>query len=478
MPFIGKSPKAGNFIVLDSITTSATATYNLTRNSTAYFPASARNLIVSLNGITQAPDTAYSVSGSTITFSSALTSSDVIDYILVLGDVLSIGTPADNTVGIDQLNVSDGTSGQALTTNGSGTLSFATISPSANSIGITELNVSDGTSGQALTTDGSGTLSFSTISTATPTLDAVTTAGATTSNAVTIGNLTSTGIDDNATSNAITIDASQNTTFAGEVTATRATLESATDSLLILRSTDDGGAYIEFERGTDRHAYVGFGGNSDVFKINNEETAGTIEFLTANTTAVTIDASQNTTFAGDVKLSNGASFGLGGQTQFTDFLGGSSDGSSDDGAFSFYGGRTFNAGAGVVLNGDDHATLPNVTRFVNGAFVERARISADGTFVFQNGIEEQQYNLTGTVIDPANGTIQYKTLGANTTFTESLSDGQFVTLMIDDGNVNTVTWPTITWIGGSAPVLQTSGYNVIELWQVNGTLYGAFVGAT
>ena len=87
MAFIGKSPQAGNFIVLDSITTSATATYNLTRNSTAYFPASARNLIVSLNGITQAPDTAYSVSGSTITFSSALTSSDVIDYILVLGDV-------------------------------------------------------------------------------------------------------------------------------------------------------------------------------------------------------------------------------------------------------------------------------------------------------------------------------------------------------------------------------------------------------
>jgi len=104
MAFIGKSPQAGNFIVLDSITTSATATYNLTQNSTAYFPASARNLIVSLNGITQAPDTAYSVSGSTITFSSALTASDVIDYILVLGDVLSIGTPADNTVGEAQLN--------------------------------------------------------------------------------------------------------------------------------------------------------------------------------------------------------------------------------------------------------------------------------------------------------------------------------------------------------------------------------------
>jgi hypothetical protein len=44
----------------------------------------------------------------------------------------------------------------------------------------------------------------------TDTLDSVTDRGATTTNAVTVGNLTSTGIDDNATSTAITIDSSQN----------------------------------------------------------------------------------------------------------------------------------------------------------------------------------------------------------------------------------------------------------------------------
>ena len=31
-------------------------------------------------------------------------------------------------IGIDQLNVSDGSSGQVLSTNGSGTLSFSTLS--------------------------------------------------------------------------------------------------------------------------------------------------------------------------------------------------------------------------------------------------------------------------------------------------------------------------------------------------------------
>lgn len=98
--------------------------------------------------------------------------------------------------------------------------------------------------------------------------------------------------------------------------------------------------------------------------------------------------------------------------------------------------------------------------------------------VFENGIEEQQYSLTGTAIDPANGTIQYKTLSANTTFTETLVDGEFVTLMIDDGSGAgyTITWPTTTWVGGAAPTLATSGYNVIHLWHINGVLYGAFIG--
>lgn len=100
-----------------------------------------------------------------------------------------------------------------------------------------------------------------------------------------------------------------------------------------------------------------------------------------------------------------------------------------------------------------------------------------GAFTFTNSIEEQQYSLTGTAIDPSNGTIQYKTLSTATTFTESLADGEYVTLMIDDGSAYTITWPTITWVGGSAPTLETTGYNIIELWHVNGTLYGAFVGA-
>jgi hypothetical protein len=99
MAYIGKQPVVGNFVKLDAITTSATATYNLLNGGVAYFPQTANNCIVSLNGVIQSPTSAYTISGSTIVFSDALTASDSIDFILVLGDVLNIGTPSDSTVG-------------------------------------------------------------------------------------------------------------------------------------------------------------------------------------------------------------------------------------------------------------------------------------------------------------------------------------------------------------------------------------------
>jgi hypothetical protein len=98
MAYIGKQPIVGNFVKLDAITTSATATYNLLNGGVAYFPQTANNCIVSLNGVIQSPTSAYTISGSTIVFDSALTSADSIDFILVLGDVLAIGTPSDGTV--------------------------------------------------------------------------------------------------------------------------------------------------------------------------------------------------------------------------------------------------------------------------------------------------------------------------------------------------------------------------------------------
>lgn len=98
MPYIGKTPLVGAYQLCDAITTSATATYNLTVGTSPVIPGSAQNCIVSLNGVIQAPVNAFTVSGSQITFASALTATDVIDFIVILGNVFDIGKPTDGSV--------------------------------------------------------------------------------------------------------------------------------------------------------------------------------------------------------------------------------------------------------------------------------------------------------------------------------------------------------------------------------------------
>ena len=116
MPFIGQEPLTGAYHVLDSITTSATATYNLQLNSGAFSPATANQLLVSLNGVIQKPGSSFTISGSQITFSSALTSSDSIDFIIALGDVLSVGTPTDGSVTTNKIG-NDAVTGAKIENN-------------------------------------------------------------------------------------------------------------------------------------------------------------------------------------------------------------------------------------------------------------------------------------------------------------------------------------------------------------------------
>lgn len=117
------------------------------------------------------------------------------------------------------------------------------------------------------------------------------------------------------------------------------------------------------------------------------------------------------------------------------------------------------------------ATLGGTETF-NGA----KTFSTDATF--SSAIKENVFTLSGTDLDPSNGTIQLITLSANRTLTESFVAGESMTLMIDDGTAFTITWPTMTWVnnGKLAPTLATTGYTVVALWKVSTTLYGAVVG--
>ena len=178
MSYIGKSPAVGNFVKLDAITTSSTNTYNLTVDSVAFAPESANHMLVSLNGVIQAPLSSFSVSGSTITFipaSGTLSSSDSIDFIMVYGNVLDIGTPSDSTVTNAKTNFVSTSGSAGLQIKGDGTTDGTLqLNCSQNSHGIKLKSPphsasasytltfpnDDGASGEALTTDGSGVLTW------------------------------------------------------------------------------------------------------------------------------------------------------------------------------------------------------------------------------------------------------------------------------------------------------------------------------
>ena len=88
-------------------------------------------------------------------------------------------------------------------------------------------------------------------------------------------------------------------------------------------------------------------------------------------------------------------------------------------------------------------------------------------------------------IDPANGSIQTVTLGANRTpKATNFQNGQSVTLAVDDGTAYTLTWTDTTfgasgikWIG-TAPTLATSGLTWITLLKMGGQVYGSSAGAS
>lgn len=110
-----------------------------------------------------------------------------------------------------------------------------------------------------------------------------------------------------------------------------------------------------------------------------------------------------------------------------------------------------------------------------------AHLAGDETFTghktFKEVSETVFWITSSGPLDPANGTIQRKTLTENWTFSESLTNGQSVTLMVTSRSY-LIWWPAgMKWVGGSAPTLDTTLENVIVLWKAGGQLYGSYSGA-
>jgi hypothetical protein len=110
-------------------------------------------------------------------------------------------------------------------------------------------------------------------------------------------------------------------------------------------------------------------------------------------------------------------------------------------------------------------------------------LTVNNSLNLSSALKENVYTVSDGAsvdLDPANGTIQVWTLGSSRTPTaNNFTAGQSVTLMIGNASAKTVTWTSIsvTWVGGVAPTLASSGYNIIELWKVSTTVYGTFIGS-
>ena len=140
---------------LDAITTvNSQAAYSLTLNTAAYTPSHVNALIVSVNGITQEPEDSFTISGSTITFAPALSTGDVVDYIIDMGRKFhvpewegdfTIDSPTlhvdstNNRVGIGTLTPS-----YLLDVNGQANVTTLSLGGTAITSTAAELNYVDG----------------------------------------------------------------------------------------------------------------------------------------------------------------------------------------------------------------------------------------------------------------------------------------------------------------------------------------------
>ena len=107
MAYVGKVPLTGAYQILDDISSSFTGStagpFNLTVSGTAVSPETEASVIISVSGVVQQPISAFTISGSQITFTGNPASSDTF-FGIVLGNTFDIGKPTDATVGAASLS--------------------------------------------------------------------------------------------------------------------------------------------------------------------------------------------------------------------------------------------------------------------------------------------------------------------------------------------------------------------------------------
>jgi len=187
MAYLGNTPTTQNFV-------SGTDYFNGTGSQTAFTLSrtvgSINDIQVTVNNVVQQPNDAYTLSGTTLTMTSAPSSGTNNVYVRYLSTTTQVITPSQNTVGTAQLgtitNIASGNSSLTLQTGSSPTtavtidtsqnVGIGTSSPSAFGAGYISLCVNASTSpivdlfvGGTRTASFNGTSTYSQVSTVTNT---------------------------------------------------------------------------------------------------------------------------------------------------------------------------------------------------------------------------------------------------------------------------------------------------------------------
>ena len=105
MPYIGRDLSQGNYLKLDDISSQfngSKVSFDLKTGGTDFFPGSSMALLVSIAGIIQEAESAYTIDQSSIEFASAPASGDDC-FIVVLGTSIGVSVPADASVTLAKL---------------------------------------------------------------------------------------------------------------------------------------------------------------------------------------------------------------------------------------------------------------------------------------------------------------------------------------------------------------------------------------
>ena len=104
MAYIGRTPNIGDRKILSVTGSSPATSYTLQHNSVNYSPSASQNLLVSVLGVIQEPDVAYTVSNATLDFNGVSVDSSNIDFVVAMGESVDVGVPSDGTIATSKLS--------------------------------------------------------------------------------------------------------------------------------------------------------------------------------------------------------------------------------------------------------------------------------------------------------------------------------------------------------------------------------------